>query len=111
MKPLEISEFSDLALMILWEDGHESLYIYEDLRRACPCAVCADAREKPLPKLGLRRMIPIQTSSDGIKPLDMERVGRYALKFVWSDGHSTGIYSFELLRRLCPCNECQPPKG
>ena len=38
----------------------------------------------------------------------VETVGAYAVQFVWSDGHSTGIYSWELLRASCPCQECIP---
>jgi DUF971 family protein len=41
---------------------------------------------------------------------DAEPVGRYALKFTFSDGHESGIYSFSLLRRLCQCDICQPVK-
>jgi DUF971 family protein len=33
-------------------------------------------------------------------------VGAYAVQIVWSDGHDTGIHSFESLRRSCPCPEC-----
>ena len=43
---------------------------------------------------------------DDIRALDIELVGRYAIQFTWSDGHSTGIYSFETLREICPCPEC-----
>jgi len=38
----------------------------------------------------------------------VEPVGRYALQFKWNDGHSSGIYSFEHLRNICPCEQCQP---
>jgi DUF971 family protein len=37
---------------------------------------------------------------------NVELVGQYALQFEWSDGHRTGIYSFERLRQLCPCEDC-----
>ena len=39
-----------------------------------------------------------------------EIVGRYALRFKWSDGHETGIYSFTALRQMCQCDICQPHK-
>ncbi len=42
-----------------------------------------------------------------IKALDYMEVGRYALQFLWSDGHYTGIYALEQLRRWCTCLECQ----
>ena len=45
--------------------------------------------------------------SDNIRADDIQLVGRYALHFRWSDGHSTGIYSFETLRQICPCPQCQ----
>ncbi|NIP31783.1 MAG: DUF971 domain-containing protein, partial [Candidatus Dadabacteria bacterium] len=45
MKPKEINEFSDTALSILWDDGHESIYLYEDLRKHCPCASCNELRK------------------------------------------------------------------
>jgi DUF971 family protein len=38
----------------------------------------------------------------------VEAVGSYALQFVWSDGHHTGIYTWEALRQACPCPECLP---
>ncbi len=41
------------------------------------------------------------------KMLNVEQVGAYAMRIDWSDGHSTGIYSFDYLRRICPCRECQ----
>ena len=37
-------------------------------------------------------------------------VGRYAISIQWSDGHDTGIYSYETLRQLCPCEICQPAR-
>jgi DUF971 family protein len=46
----------------------------------------------------------------GARPLKPERaelVGRYALQIFWNDGHSTGIYSFDYLRSLCSCLECE----
>ena len=36
----------------------------------------------------------------------MDGVGNYAVSFTWQDGHNTGIYSFRLLRQLCPCEAC-----
>jgi DUF971 family protein len=42
-----------------------------------------------------------------LKMMSVEPVGNYAIRIVWSDGHSTGIYSFEHFRRICPCEECR----
>ncbi len=44
-----------------------------------------------------------------VKPLEVTQVGKYALKFKWSDGHESGIYSWEYLRRMCRCAVCVKP--
>lgn len=98
-EPARISEFSDSALMIEWEDGHTSIYPYEDLRLACPCATCRRIREKS-------RTGKIPVNSGNARPKAMDGVGHYALKFTWNDGHDTGIYTFEFLRENCPCESC-----
>lgn len=43
---------------------------------------------------------------DDTQAINVELVGRYAIQFTWSDGHSTGIYSFDTLREICPCPQC-----
>jgi DUF971 family protein len=89
-------------LGIRWSDGHESAYPYRYLRGKCPCATCDE--EAPVAEQAIGGL-PIL----GQKPLHPERaelVGRYALQIYWSDGHSSGIYSFPYLRSLCPCPEC-----
>lgn len=83
----------EAALMIRWADGHESVFRPHFLRVNCPCAGCVDEMT------GVRMLKPEMIPS-GIYPLAIEYVGRYALQFRWSDGHSTGLYSFELLRGL-----------
>jgi DUF971 family protein len=106
MKPEEINEFSDTALSILWDDGHQSIYLYEDLRKNCPCASCNQIRKSSQDKSSFKRTIPITIDSPDIKPRTIEPVGRYAIRFYWSDRHSTGIYTFQFLRELCSCEEC-----
>jgi len=93
-EPERIERIGETALKIRWTDGHESLYPWPYLRASCPCAAC---REGTVPK-------PDST----VKPLELQPVGRYALSVRWSDGHTTGIYSHETLRSLCPCEECRP---
>jgi DUF971 family protein len=48
----------------------------------------------------------LQRGRVAVRPLSIDSVGRYAIRFHWSDGHSTGIYTFEHLRELCPCPIC-----
>lgn len=88
-------------LVIEWRDGHRSEYEPRHLRLACPCAECIDEfTGRPLLD---PRGVPLD-----VYPLAVQRVGRYALSFEWSDRHSTGIYTFELLRELCTCEACRP---
>ena len=110
MKPKEINEFSDTALSILWDDGHHSIYLYEDLRKHCPCASCDQIRKTTQEKPSFKRAIPITIDNPDITPISIEPVGRYAIRFYWSDSHSTGIYTFQFLRELCPCEKCSVQK-
>jgi DUF971 family protein len=91
------------TLVIDWSDGHSSAYPYRYLRDRCPCATCGGSRPSPDPQLGQLPML-------GAKPLRPDRaelVGRYALQIFWNDGHSAGIYTFDYLRELCPCADCE----
>lgn len=88
------------ALEIRWQDGHTSVYEPRFLRLNCPCAGCVDEMT------GIRTLNP-DIIPEGIYPTAIHHVGRYALQFVWSDGHDTGFFSFETLRELCPCAECR----
>lgn len=82
-------------LRIDWMDGHESIYEPRDLRLACPCAGCVDELT------GRPILEPARVPHD-IYPKAIHYVGRYGLQFVWSDGHDTGIFTFEYLRGLSP---------
>jgi ATP-binding protein involved in chromosome partitioning len=92
--PIEIgpTEAGD-RLRIVWQDGAESIYSPRDLRMACPCAGCVDEMT------GRRTLVDASVPED-VMPISIHYVGRYALQFVWSDGHQTGIYPYEYLRRL-----------
>lgn len=106
MKPKEFREFSETALSIIWQDDHHSIYLYEDLRNACPCAKCNEIRKSRQSEIPFKRTIPIGINNSNIQPAKIEPVGNYAVRFYWSDRHSTGIYTFKLLRELCSCDEC-----
>jgi DUF971 family protein len=88
-------------LEIDWQDGHVSRYAPRYLRLKCPCAGCVD-------EMTGQPILDERTVPGSVYPLEIQYVGRYALLFVWSDGHRTGIYPFEYLRQLCPCDECTP---
>jgi DUF971 family protein len=94
VEPLEIGPTEDEArLRITWKDGRVMEYEPRELRLLCPCAGCVDETT------GVRRLRP-EAVDEGVYPTAIHYVGRYALQFVWSDGHSTGIYTFEYLRRI-----------
>src|SRR5262249_50953931 len=108
MNRLEIAEadISDerQALEITWGDGHRSAYPLKYLRDRCPCAGCRTAREEA-------RKNPFRVLGPDARPpvyriVDVDAVGRYGMKPVWADGHATGIYTFDYLREICPCEEC-----
>jgi len=97
-------EITDKEIKIGWSDGHQSIHYHKFLREACPCAACKG--ESGL--FGRQFYAPPPMSiPDDIKPLKLEQVGRYAINIHWSDGHSTGIYTFEYLRELCQCDQCK----
>jgi DUF971 family protein len=94
---------------IVWQDQHASHYDFAYLREQCPCAMCNDERNKKE-----EMKLHGSGSSSSVLPLFKPRptartakaVGNYALQIDFSDGHSTGIYSYDYLRTICPCQEC-----
>jgi prepilin-type processing-associated H-X9-DG protein len=101
---------SGTGVDITWADGHASHYDFTYLRDQCPCATCNDERGK---KEAFAAAAPGFKSSPVLpmfKPKPRAQsatsVGNYAIQISFSDGHSTGIYSYDLLRGICPCAEC-----
>jgi len=91
----------DDGLLIEWEHGgHEALYPARALRLACGCALCVE-------EMSGRRLLDAATIPADIRPLSVALVGAYGLKIRWSDGHDTGIYTFERLLASCPCDRCR----
>jgi ATP-binding protein involved in chromosome partitioning len=88
------------GLKIEWDEhGHVGFYPARALRLACPCAGCVEEMSgRPL-------LDPASVSAD-IRPISIALVGAYGLKIQWSDGHSTGIYTFERLLGSCLCPRC-----
>jgi DUF971 family protein len=94
-QPTEIKRLSD-GIAVQWSDGHRSEFSHKLLRQECPCAHCKAAREGDNPL----RVLP--DFSESLKVVDIQVVGRYAIRLIWNDGHKTGIYTFEFLRSLNP---------
>lgn len=98
--PTEIGEdHAARELRITWSDGHVSRYGYKRLRQACPCAMCVHEWTG-------ERLLDPKRVPESVHPKEVARVGAYALRFTWSDGHMTGIYTFPLLRNICECEDC-----
>ncbi len=93
VEPLRIIEENDSEITIEWSDDTESRFSAAKLRRACPCASCIDEWT------GQKRLDDGSVSDEtSFKHISI--VGRYALNFHFSDGHDTGIFSFDLLRKI-----------
>jgi DUF971 family protein len=99
--PKNIDVSLSTGVTIDWGDGHHSHYSLDHLRAKCPCASCTSGRHPTTPSPGHFQMFKKVLKMDAVEP-----VGRYALQFKWNDGHSSGIYSFEHLREICPCEQC-----
>ena len=100
--PTAIDLDTENGLMrIVWADGHESLYELPELRRRCPCAGCSGEMDRPGAVDAGTIFTPRQTTLDTV-----EQLNRFGLQFLWADGHDDGLYSYDLLRRLCPCDDC-----
>ena len=97
---------------IVWSDQHRSHYDFPYLRDLCPCATCDDERRKKLDATASPAPTGISSPALPIfKPRLTARaakqVGRYALQIDFTDGHGSGIYSYDYLRTICPCEECE----
>jgi|SRR5271165_7530966 len=102
------------GLEIEWADGHHSAWPFAWLRHACPCATCVDERQQQGRKPGQPKAKPAELLpmyAPPAKPASAQGVGRYALQFNWLDGHNSGIYSYDYLRRHCQCSECRFERG
>jgi len=92
-QPLSIDLDDEGRLAIEWADGRKSTFSPYDLRINCPCAICVDE------DTGKRTLDPKQVPLD-IKISGVEKVGRYAVGVTFSDGHNTGIFKFDKLKKL-----------
>jgi DUF971 family protein len=106
-KPTDVKVFvtTGEGVAITWSDGHASRYTFPYLRDQCPCATCRDDREKKAEeKPGDADLLPM--FKPRVTAKSATSVGNYAIQIQFSDGHSTGIYSFDALREMCPCEAC-----
>jgi len=96
MRPLDIQHIGT-ELAVKWDDGREDFISLEKLRRACPCAGC----KGEIDILGNVYKNPEKPfAPNSFELVKLTSVGGYAIQPAWVDGHNTGIYSFEYLRRV-----------
>jgi DUF971 family protein len=109
-KSVDVNVTTGTGMEIEWKDGHRSRYSFQFLRDACPCALCEDERGKSGRQPGEPAPTPagaLPMFKAAAKPTEVEPVGKYAIRFTWNDGHMHGIYSWDFLRDVCPCEECR----
>ena len=96
MRPLDIQPIGE-ELAVKWADGTESFIPLEKLRRCCPCAGCKGETDI----MGNLYKGPDQPlRPEAFRLLRVANVGSYAIQPVWGDGHASGIFSFDLLRKV-----------
>jgi DUF971 family protein len=101
--PVRLDLKKDSHLAIDWQDGSRSTFPVTFLRSQCPCAMCKQQREEAKTRKGgsLLKVLPGNYAGP-LSAAAAELVGNYAIKIDWSDGHGSGIYSFEYLRSIDP---------
>ena len=112
--PEHIAISKSKGIEIDWKDGHHSSYGVAFLRDECPCAVCTGAHGTEPQKTNFsqpQQANPFQMYKPGPKMQHVEPVGNYAIRIHWNDGHSSGIYSYDHLRNICPCPECRAARS
>ena len=85
-------------LAIKWDDGGESFITLEKLRRACPCAGCKGEMDV-MGNLYKGPDIPLRPESFVLRSL--AQVGTYAVQPTWGDGHNSGLFAYDYLRKIC----------
>ena len=103
VKPVEV-DLDGAAIAILWEDGHRGVFPHRMLRLRCQCASCVEEMT------GRPRLNPDTVPAE-VRAVDQMPVGNYALQFLWSDAHYTGIYTYRFLRAICACIICNEARA
>ena len=97
--PTKLERDGERHLLITWSDGERRRYSCRELRDGCPCATCREKRNAP-PASPLQLTVLTEAQMRPLVIEGMKPVGNYAYSIAFSDGHDTGIFTFELLREL-----------
>jgi len=93
---------SEQVIEFVWSDGLQTKLPLFGLRKNCPCVECRGGHDRMgTYELQLFFVDPLRE----YRILKAEVVGNHALKIHWDDGHTTGMYRWELLRSLCKAVE------
>ncbi|MFZ0214195.1 MAG: DUF971 domain-containing protein [Candidatus Acidiferrales bacterium] len=109
-KPIDVKVHvsTGAGIYITWSDAHSSHYDFAYLREHCPCATCKEGHDKH--SHVDTKTAPGSSALPMFKPKVTARsaaaVGNYAVQIEFTDGHATGIFSFDHLREICPCDAC-----
>ncbi len=93
LAPRNITQEDARTLFIEWSDGRRCQYDVRELRLACPCAGC-------IQEWTGKKILQEESVAKDVHPTNLESVGLYAIQIHWSDGHNTGIYTWERLHEL-----------
>jgi len=91
-------ELNQTNVLIQWSSGHKCINLARDLRLNCRCAECVE-------EWSHRKVLDPISVPNTLVAEDFMYVGKYAIQFLWSDGHYTGIYPYDLLSELCSCED------
>ena len=86
-------EMTGIGVKITWNDGQTCTYPYRYLRLQCACAACVE-------EMTGRPILNVSSVPDDIITADHLIIGKYAIQFLWTDGHDSGIYPYEMLLRV-----------
>ena len=81
------------TVTITWKDGRRSVYSARYLRLMCPCAQCVE-------EMTGKALLDPSSVPEGLYAVDYMPIGNYAVQFLWSDAHYTGLYTHQFLRDL-----------
>ena len=95
--PADIQSIGN-ELAIRWSDGTEDYYLMHRLRALSPSAETTGERDLLGKKFGGEE----NRDYSGVTVKAWQIVGGYALALAFSDGHKTGIYSWQYLKDIAP---------
>lgn len=89
----KISQKDNHTFVIEWNDGEVNNFRLNELQKLCPCAKCVD-------EITGKQLLDVKSINPDVRATRIVSVGRYALRIQFTSGCSTGIYSFDSLRRI-----------